>query len=382
MPRKVTVPVPMSIEEELISLYSSGQPGKKRWFVRKMKEQPPSVQESIRSRLQLMGHSLPKGEHHEEKPKEEPKEEPKAEKQGVITRWTDQEWDRLAALVWGIRKNDPADSLIGLVRRAVEQFPADRRRTIRVMSDLKPLISRLTIIDKQYASMEDKLRSAEESVQGTQAKVKALMEQLAQAPSKEDILGKVDDDEVIVYFSERVLSLLPPADVIRHYPPEAVLSSVPASDLLTYALRSTVDLYFEGQQRLTGAIMDLTEAVRHKPAAAHTHTRPSIPMPRPQSGLPKVSVVGLLPEQAKVVEQKLKGRATFNFVDKNRTSGDAIPFNQDFIVLAANFISHSIQEVAKKKAAGTSTKIVIHHGGTDTMVRKLNELLPQLEAVS
>jgi hypothetical protein len=107
-----------------------------------------------------------------------------------------------------------------------------------------------------------------------------------------------------------------------------------------------------------------------------------MPMPRVNTvvKLPRVAVVGLLPEQQRVVEAKLKGRATFNFVDKIRQA-DAIPANQEIVVLAANFINHALQDQAKKKIAGTATKLVIHHGGIETMVRKLDALLPQTELV-
>lgn len=91
--------------------------------------------------------------------------------------------------------------------------------------------------------------------------------------------------------------------------------------------------------------------------------------------LPKVTIVGLLGVQQVKVAERLEGRANFNFVDKNRRV-DAIPVGQDVVLLAASFISHSMSAAAKKAVVGTSTRLVIHHGGVTAMVRKLDGILP------
>lgn len=100
----------------------------------------------------------------------------------------------------------------------------------------------------------------------------------------------------------------------------------------------------------------------------------SMPVPKIR---PRVIVVGLLGHQQEEIEAQLGGRAQFHFVDKNRTNRNAIPANHDYIVLACNFINHALASLAKKTARGTRTKVVAHRGGVDTMVRKLDELLPK-----
>ena len=111
----------------------------------------------------------------------------------------------------------------------------------------------------------------------------------------------------------------------------------------------------------------------------------SIPTPPTVDRLPKVTIIGLLSVQAQTVGERLQGRAKFNFVSKSRTDnkggdGSCVPHDQDIIVLAAKFISHSIQDHTQKRVAGTKTKLIVHHGGVDMMIRRLDEELPQLFA--
>lgn len=380
-------PVSMSIEEELVALFTSGQPGKKRWFIRKMKDAPEDVQERVWSILESKGYERP------EKPK---KEEPPAiaivepPPRSMII-WSDQEWDRLAQIVWGIRKNDPTDTLVGYCRRAVEQFPQDRRRTIRTTNEIKPLIDRLTLIDKKYSGLEAKMAEMRDSVASLEAKVAESNNKLAGVPTREAVFNSATDDEVEFYFSERVMDMLAPDDVLRRYDHEMLMSYIPAGEMIGSIIKAGLEMFRERDNRLGTAISELTSLIRdqHKPphvngsGAKPAHSRPSMPMPRVATPKPlRVTVIGLLGEQQKIVESKLKGRALFNFVDKNHRTADSIPNGQDIIVLAANFISHSTQDQAKKKAAGTHTKVVIHHGGIDMMVRKLDEMLPQVEFVS
>ncbi len=92
----------------------------------------------------------------------------------------------------------------------------------------------------------------------------------------------------------------------------------------------------------------------------------------------RVTVIGLLPAQARSLEEKLKGRATFRFVDKTlsgRRRSAAFAGRQDVIVLSADFIGHAIQDNARRAAAGTDCLVVIHHGCVAGMFRRLDALL-------
>jgi hypothetical protein len=110
----------------------------------------------------------------------------------------------------------------------------------------------------------------------------------------------------------------------------------------------------------------MSQAVMHK-----QKNKPFVLMP-----LPKVTIVGLLGNQQTLIQKKLEGRANFNFVDKNRKV-NPISSEQDIVVLVASFISHAVFLSAKKTIENTNVKLVVHYGGTDMLVRKLDEILPQ-----
>jgi hypothetical protein len=156
-------------------------------------------------------------------------------------------------------------------------------------------------------------------------------------------------EEVILYYGQRVLEILSPDDLLRQLPTEAILSYVPTFDMAAHVIKSGMKMYLDTQRELLGAVRELTHTVKdqQKPAQHHHGHKPPMPMPRPQVRLPRVTVVGLLPIQQSTVRAKLKGRANFNFVDKNRKPDNMMaPDNQDIILLAANFINHAMQDAA------------------------------------
>ena len=249
-------PVSLSVEEELVALYISGQPGKKRWFIRKMKDVPEEVRERVWDLLEGRGYERPDKEVKEAPP---PAPAPKPQRSMVI--WSEQEWDRLAQIVWGIRKNDPNDTLIGYCKRAIEQFPQDRRRIIRATDEVKPLIERLTLIDKKYSGMESKLAEMQGTIASLEAKVGEANEKLAGVPTRESILDSVTDDEVEFYFSERVMNMLTPDDVLKRYDHELLMSYIPMYEMIGSVIRTGLEMFRERDSQLGTAISELTSLV-------------------------------------------------------------------------------------------------------------------------
>lgn len=352
-------PVPINWLDEIIGYYLSDKPGQKKWFTRKMNQLSEDEQNEVWKALEERGHRRPVEEETDERTPR------------LMIQWEDAEWDQLSDLVWRARKNDPTETLIGLVKKVMSQFPEKRRRNIRVLKEIEPLQQRLQKRDEEIlASLEAyeyaKLRIIE-------------LEQHQQAvPSRDEVLGTLTDEEILQHYGQRVLHLYSPDDILKQYSPEVLLSNIQPADLAAQAIKTGVEMFLDTQKELVGAVRQLTAAVRQQQPRTTTHgNKPSIPMPRPiGSKLPKVTVVGLLANQQAKVEERLSGRANFNFVDKNRKA-DGIPEGQDVILLAANFISHAMQSAAKKRVSGTTTKLVVHHGGVDMLVRKLDDILPQ-----
>jgi len=361
-------PEPISWIDEIVAYYVSDKPGQKKWFTRKMNLLPEDQQKEVWTLLRAKGYAAPDDA------------QPQAAEEIRPTRnlvsWSDEEWDQLAVLVWRARKNDPSETLIGLVKKVMVQFPEHRRRTIRVLNEIKPLVERLQACDAKIETVSDDLEFSK-------LRIAELESQQQKIPSRDEILGTLTDEEILQHYGERVLNLHSPDEILKQYSTDVLLSNIQTPDIVAYAFKAGVEMFLDSQREMVGAVRELTATVKQQASATSnnrttTHgTKPSIPMPRPTpSKLPKVTIVGLLGNQQIKVEERLEGRANFNFVDKNRRV-DAIPSGQDIVLLAANFISHALHAAAKKAVDGTTTRLIIHHGGVDMLVRKLDSLLPQ-----
>jgi hypothetical protein len=87
----------------------------------------------------------------------------------------------------------------------------------------------------------------------------------------------------------------------------------------------------------------------------------------------KIAVIGMLPNQQQNLLERLSSLASFNFIDKNRKSKIDLD-GQDFVIIMANFVSHSIVCQAKNSGCG---KLIVHYGGIEKLISKLNEILIQ-----
>lgn len=84
--------------------------------------------------------------------------------------------------------------------------------------------------------------------------------------------------------------------------------------------------------------------------------------------------MGLMNGQMRVLENRFESQIDFCFVDKNRRA-DILPQIQDVLIICVNFMSHSLLYQAKKKIRGTSTRLVLHYGGIDSVCGKIDEIL-------
>jgi hypothetical protein len=347
-------PAPLAIEDEMLDYFFSPLPGKRRWFDRKMRDLTAEQQVKVWAILESRGHPRPAAE-------------PEAAANARVA-WTEQEWDQLAKAVWHARRNEPTLTLLTLCGRAQDNLPPDRRRVIRATNEVKPLIERLQTIDKAYVAAANEVPV-----------LQARLEKLANIPSKESILAALSDEEIFVHFSDKIMAMLSPDDVLKTYPAETLLGYVPIPVLLSHLATLGMEALQEREDRIVAALQDLKNTTPTKPLAASTSQR-NVPLPGAASSpsLPRVTILGLLPNQARVIEQKLSGMAQFNCVDKgrcDRAGSEAIPLKQDIIVLMANFIGHHLTDTVKKQMAGTSTRLIVHHGGIDRIVRRLAEEL-------
>ncbi len=252
----------------------------------------------------------------------------------------------------------------GVQNQAYPVGVGNRQRNIRVNNELKPLIERLKARDEELLSFQDECGRLKSRLQNTQ-----------EAPSREQILDSLDDEEIFLRFSDKVLHALTPHEVISQYPQEMLLEHIQLPDMAGALVRGLLESWSSsqaGSSELTAVLNDMRALV------AAGSNKPKMPTPqvsRPATErLPKVTVIGMKPNQMQEVQKRLGDRVNFNFVDKNRKA-DAIPAHQDVIVLWASFVKHAMQDQAKKAAASGGTKLIVHHGGVEKMIQEIESVL-------
>ena len=202
-------PEAISRIDEIVAYYTSDKPGRRKWFSRKMNLLPEDQQQEVWTELRERAVLRPE----DRKPE---LEEIIVVRRRNLVAWTEEEWDQLAKTVWLARKNDPSETLIGLVKKVMFQFPERRRRTIRVLNEIKPLVERLQAIDEKSKSVADDLEFSKLRI--------AEMELNQQkTPTREEVLATLPDEEILQRYRQQVLHLCSPDEIIKQYSIDALL---------------------------------------------------------------------------------------------------------------------------------------------------------------
>lgn len=109
-------------------------------------------------------------------------------------RYTVEEWDKLADIIFTMRKNNPACALATLAKKAMSQMPPDRRRVLTVQT-LGPIIDRLK---ERYRDL-DQLAAKAESLD------EALTDIRSRSLTRQNVIQSFTDDELVSLFGQRVL---------------------------------------------------------------------------------------------------------------------------------------------------------------------------------
>ena len=407
MPKHKFTAEEYTVIQDLTTLFTSGQQGKLNWFYRKMYNQSPELKNEVWHQLIAMGHSV---EDAKIKVKDGPVRPVKTKPAPVTTpvplppcppptpmpvpvseteeeesdegesrgrkpkvEWSDEEWDRLADLIESMRRNNPEPPLSVLITRALAQFPQDRRRKLVGVKSMEPLTKRL----KERSQILLDAKTDKE-------KLVFKMAQMQEAPSKDEILAGLTDEEVVEMFSQRVLDNLTPAEIFAHYPTEMLLESIPPTALISHAIQMFIEGVSETSGSFTkgfqdlGSILNFVSRAGTNGAAKPTNVAPSIPLPRgmmPGKRLPRVTVVGMKGDQPVNLESRFQGRASFNFIDKDQAK-QSVPSSSDVVVFWARFCSHKSQEQIRNSLPN-NCRIITHHGGTTKLAEALEVMLPK-----
>jgi hypothetical protein len=209
---------------------------------------------------------------------------------------------------------------------------------------------------------------------------------MKEAPTKESIIASLTDAEVLAHFKQRVFDQVAMADLVGGYEPEDILECLPIANVVGFAVRSLMENFGDG---LTGHLEKITCLLEglNKPQLP---TNGSGAVPKSHTGFrdggvrkPKVTVIGMKPNQINETRRKLGEKAVFNFVDKNRST-DYIPEGTDIVGVMANFVSHADQNHAINhcKTRCKEAIRIIHKGGVKRMCILLNDAIRQKTQVA
>jgi len=378
------------------------------WFKRKLDEQPLEVRDEVLRQIREQKLDERRTQIHTQFKVNIDTGTTKQESQGTRISWSDAEWDQLADLVWRARKKNPIPPIGKLVKKAIAQFPADRKRNLSSNS-IAPLLERLAKKDEILFHALDEL-----------SKIKAKLGTSGQIQTKDEVLADLTDDEVLQHFKNRVLTLLTDEDTLHHFKSKIigllsdeevlkhfkkkVLDQIPEEDMieryqsvvLDYLSPAEIVDQFEAEdilaclptssivgyvvkqfvERFEGRWSPLESLGALLPSEPPTHTKltphkPTIPVVRtvapPQKK--KITIIGMLPKQVQITRNRLDKVADLNFVDKNYKT--AINNSCDIIVLWGSFASHAAQIQAQKKKSQSGCKMITHHGGVLKLIEKL-----------
>jgi hypothetical protein len=261
--------------------------------------------------------------------------------------WDEKEWDKLAALVYTMRRKSP-ESIATLANRAQKQFPQDRRRPGSIhTAQLKPLVERIL---KREHEVEILSERAEEYA--------AKLSFLDDVPkTKDGILEALTETEIRDRFLPQIIRLLTPADVLAAFPAEQLLESVSTSDLAAMVARRLV-AQWERPINLTV----------HVPEPMASHSKP-----RPTNGRQKhILVVGTTRDQPRHIREGVGSLCQLSFVELDRhTRFEKFPKNVDHVFVCSKFLTHA--HLATVLGSFEPRKITQHFGGVSQLIAAIKQ---------
>lgn len=352
----------LSRNEELRTYYESDQPGKKRWFYRKMNLLSEAEQNEVWEFLVECGHKRPGSA--------PAKVVNSADAEAGRVKWTEDEWTRLTDFVWLARKNHPEETVLALANKVQPQFPKDRQRKLMGWGAVQPLVDRLKAKDALLLKQVEDAEFAQEHA-------KELTQKLATVPTKESVLEGLTEEEIKERFGPLALAMHTPEEALNLWDHDTLLHAMPMESVLRYVFTTGMETFLASQKQIADGLKELALAIKTAPVNGQVKPQQhQQPKSQPLAQIPKVTVVGLLPNQHNEVARALLGRATFNFIDKNRKPND-FPTQQDILLIATNFVSHAHTIAARKQFSGTPTNYIEHKGGISTLINRLSNVLPE-----
>jgi len=367
--------------DKLVKMYVGPSGRVNPWFTRKMNDEPPEVRDAVWKHIRDEGLDKKRDAIHTRFAVDKDEVVDEKNENGRAARnvfWTDEEWDKLAEFVHRARRKNPVKSIGTHIKNAMAQFPEDRRRNLST-SSIDPLLDRLKAKDEE-------LQSALELVPRLQDKITHL----EQRPDKATILKDLTDDEIRIHlrdrivealddewvmrlFKQQVIENLSPDDILASYDLDDLMACTPTSAIVGYAVTRIMEQFetgASGMQEALMAIASLTDTNRARPSPV---SKPVQPGKKAQIRKPRIAILGMKPNQTRIVEQQVNGHADIIFMPKDMKANSVKQTVADIFILWGSFCSHQDQVHVKARAKQLGAKFVLHHGGMARFLEKIND---------
>jgi hypothetical protein len=269
-------------------------------------------------------------------------------------------WDQLADWLWtqGLLK-EPGISLVRRAGKLAAQLPKNQQRKLTVRNT-KPLF--------------DRLRRRLEEAKLAELTVRELQPAKPQPQllTKEQVCDSLTDEEVLIYFQQRILRLSAPADLLPLLETSDLADHLTLNDLVSQTAGRLLEHLRERDERLIERLIQaLTMSAPTKPPARATpaDTTPNRPIAAIQ---PKIALIGLKSDQFQIVNDRLHGQARFYHVSKDVEKNFTVPQCQ-YVLIWARFCSHAM--IARAYSQCGQAQIIIHREGFTTLVQRLETLI-------
>jgi hypothetical protein len=279
----------------------------------------------------------------------------------VQARWGDAEWNFLIQRVAALQLEHPDERLSALAEQAQERLAPHSRRTLHSY-DMKEFARRLAAYNKQQADKQAQLELDLE-----EARIE--LEDRRTAPTREEILSTLTDDELIERFAKRLLSVLPPYEVVSSFGSDTVLACLPTPSIVAFAMGQFFGEYATHSKLMEQNLEVLGRVLADMPTEK---VRRQIQTPGTPAQLPKVLLVGFKPEQGGIIADRFHGRVKVETQDKNRKNFAGT--TADVIIVLVKFVAQTMIDQIRK-AAKSPCRVILHTGGLETVAQEIERIL-------
>ena len=281
----------------------------------------------------------------------------------VQARWGDAEWNFLVQRVAALQLEHPDERLSALARQAQERLAPHSRRKLH-SNDMRELAKRLTAYNEQQADKQAQLELDLEAARLELGTRRA-------APTRDEILSSLADDELIERFAKRLLSILPPDKVVSSFDPDTLLACLPTSSIVAFAMGQLFSEYATHSKLMEQNLAVLGRVLANMPAEKIRRQTQSSGTP---AQLPKVLLVGFKPEQGGIIADRFHGRVKVETQDKKPQNFAGTVAN--VIIVLVKFVPQTMVNQIRK-AAKSPCRVILHTGGLETVTHEIERILAQ-----